>query len=67
MYDLMEKLNGKIKTYKRQLEEAVSYFTLEILCDSCFQTKIPYKLQEELATNNLTKYRQLQHQLEVRY
>eukprot|EP00080_Pristionchus_pacificus_P015122 PDM75142.1 myo-5 [Pristionchus pacificus] len=41
MYDLMEKLNGKIKTYKRQLEEA-----------------------EELATNNLTKYRQLQHQLE---
>lgn len=79
MYDLMEKLNGKIKTYKRQLEEAVSNFWFRhflswkflderytiTLC--AFQTKTSFQLQEELATNNLTKYRQLQHQLEVRY
>jgi chromosome segregation ATPase len=26
MYDLVEKLQGKIKTYKRQVEEAVSFF-----------------------------------------
>uniref|UniRef100_A0A914UJZ5 Myosin heavy chain n=1 Tax=Plectus sambesii TaxID=2011161 RepID=A0A914UJZ5_9BILA len=41
MYDLIEKLQGKIKTYKRNIEET-----------------------EQLATNNLTKYRQLQHMLE---
>uniref|UniRef100_A0A1I7XLC0 Myosin motor domain-containing protein n=1 Tax=Heterorhabditis bacteriophora TaxID=37862 RepID=A0A1I7XLC0_HETBA len=41
MYDLIEKLQSKIKTYKRQVEDA-----------------------ETLATQNLTKYRQLQHALE---
>uniref|UniRef100_A0A0R3RFG9 Myosin head n=1 Tax=Elaeophora elaphi TaxID=1147741 RepID=A0A0R3RFG9_9BILA len=41
MHDLIEKMQTKIKTYKRQLEEA-----------------------EQLATQNLSKYRQMQHMLE---
>ncbi|CAI4223566.1 unnamed protein product [Auanema sp. JU1783] len=41
LYDLIEKLQNKIKTYKRQLEDA-----------------------ENLAAQNLAKYRQLQHSLE---
>uniref|UniRef100_A0AAF5PU14 Myosin motor domain-containing protein n=1 Tax=Wuchereria bancrofti TaxID=6293 RepID=A0AAF5PU14_WUCBA len=41
MCDLIEKMQTKIKTYKRQIEEA-----------------------EQLATQNLGKYRQMQHMLE---
>lgn len=41
MYELVEKLQAKIKTYKKQVEDA-----------------------ESLASNNLAKYKQLQHQLE---
>nr|CRZ24364.1 BMA-MYO-5 [Brugia malayi] len=41
MYDLIEKMQTKIKTYKRQIEEA-----------------------EQLATQNIGKYRQMQHMLE---
>ena len=34
LQDLIEKLQGKIKTFKRQVEDAVSYLTLLKLCFS---------------------------------
>jgi len=41
LHDLVEKLQSKLKTYKRQVDDA-----------------------EQVATGNLAKYRQIQHQLE---
>jgi len=41
LHDLVEKLQAKLKTYKRQVDDA-----------------------EQVATANLAKYRQIQHQLE---
>lgn len=57
LQEMTEKLQQKIRVQKRQIEEAVS----------CF---LPYslilltQLQEEVATQNLSKFRQIQLALE---
>ncbi len=73
MQEMIEKLQNKIKTYKRQVEEAVSGHLLphhEKL--SCFLVRTErlksalcsVVLQEEIAAVNLAKYRKVQHELE---
>lgn len=39
MKDLVEKLQTKVKTYKRQCEETVS-FTQGYSCEKCYSTKL---------------------------
>lgn len=56
--DLVDKLQQKLKVSKRQVEEAVGF-----LLPMSHRTSI-IKLQEELASTNLQKYRQLQAALE---
>ena len=56
LQDLSEKLQNKIKVYKRQVEEA-GQFTVSVDCASFFL------LSEEIAALNLAKYRKVQTEL----
>ena len=57
LQDLSEKLQNKIKVYKRQVEEAGSFFFF--FPDDVFSLRI----LEEIAALNLAKYRQVQTEL----
>lgn len=61
--DLVEKLQQKIKTYKRQVEEAVSFDLDPTVLDIFIELWILF-FQEELASTNLAKYRQMQLQFD---
>lgn len=68
LQDLIDKLQTKVKSYKRQTEEAVrKKKVINNYCTKFNETKpilyIYLKNQEEQANSNLTKYRKLQHEL----
>lgn len=68
MQDLIDKLQSKVKSYKRQFEEAVSACLL--CCSSpgvlrsVSHTCPCLSPQEQQANSNLVKYRKVQHELD---
>lgn len=67
MQDLIDKLQSKVKSYKRQFEEAVSAHPLH--CSSLGVLRsVPHPActspQEQQANSNLVKYRKVQHELD---
>lgn len=71
MQDLVERLQNKMKAYKRQVEEAVCHHALNqkachvliTMFFSCFDQLLSL-LQEEQANMNLAKYRKTVHELD---
>jgi predicted RNase H-like nuclease (RuvC/YqgF family) len=61
LQDLTEKLQNKIKIYKRQVEEAGEYFTYYLIM--MFQRNGGSFILEEIAALNLAKYRKAQTDL----
>lgn len=65
LQDLADKLQLKVKSYKKSAEEAVSISGLQKVKGTQNKALITVTdLQEEQANNNLTKFRKLQHELD---
>ncbi len=63
LQDLSEKLQNKIKVYKRQVEEAGKYFQKKQFHSYISQQNDCFRIVEEIAALNLAKYRKAQTDL----
>lgn len=63
LQDLTEKLQNKIKVYKRQVEEAGKQFKRQFFMFNIFQPIYRFFFLEEIAALNLAKYRKAQADL----
>ncbi|KAE9554526.1 hypothetical protein FO519_002282 [Halicephalobus sp. NKZ332] len=58
MYDLIEKLQGKIKTYKKQVEEAEQLATMNLAKYRQLQSQLESEMERaDIAEQSLAKYR----------